>query len=56
MEEGRDERSTAFYESIPAERMVELCARYDASFLLTRAHYPFPVGFESGPYRVYLVR
>jgi hypothetical protein len=56
MEEGRDERSTAFYESIPAERMVELCARYDASFLLTRAHYPFPVGFESGAYRVYLVR
>jgi hypothetical protein len=53
-EEGRDERALAFYEAIPPDRMSALLARYDASFLVTRARYPLPIGFESGDYRVYL--
>jgi len=54
-EEGRDERALAFYEAIPPDRMAALLDRYDASFLVTRVRYPFPVGFEAGEYRVYLV-
>jgi hypothetical protein len=50
-----DERAD-FYHSIPKERMDELAAKYGADHIVTEAHYPYELLFQSGRSKVYRIR